>query len=148
MNIPHSSGDVVSPDQDPPDVAALSGKFEVKEILDPGRRRHQEYKDDLEKAKNVRSPQELLTGFTPIDSSVQEIFQLCCAETEKLKKKYAAGVRATLDLLFYVNLEQVFTVHETPLPNVSALRSCGWRSISFVKGQIACCCYAAADAPS
>ena len=139
MNIQYAEEDVVSPDQDPPDVIALGGSFEVKEILDPGRKRHKEYKDKLEKAKKITDPQDLLTSFTPKYSSITEIYQQCLAEAEKLNFKYALRGRKSMDLLFYVNLEYIFGVHEEPYPDVSEIQSCGWRSVSFVKGQIACC---------
>jgi hypothetical protein len=147
MNIPHLAEDVISPEQDPPDVIALGGKFEVKEILDPERKRHQEYKEKLERAKSITNPQDLLTEFTPKDFSVAEIFQRCVNEIGKLQNKYSQNVREALDLLFYVNLKHVFRVHEEPFPDVSILQSCGWRSVSFVKGRTACCFYATVDAP-
>lgn len=74
MNIQYAEEDVVSPDQDPPDVIALGGSFEVKEILDPGRKRHKEYKDELERVKQITDPQDLLTSFRPKDSSITEIY--------------------------------------------------------------------------
>ncbi|MCI0654818.1 MAG: DUF1780 domain-containing protein [Methylococcaceae bacterium] len=95
MNIPHRAEDVVSPEQDPPDVLALGCEFAVKEILDPGRKRHQEYKEELERAETVTDPQDLLTGFTPVDSSVQEIFQLCSTEIEKLRNNTLPGYGQT-----------------------------------------------------
>lgn len=147
LNVPYASSDVISPDDDPPDVAALGGRFEVKEILDPGRRRHQGYKKELEKAREATTAQDLLTTYTPIVSSIEEIFQLCLTAMDSLENRYAPTVRARLDLLFYVNLRHVMEVRETPFPDTSILPRYGWRSVSFVKGQAACCFYAAEGAP-
>ncbi len=147
MDIQHSEEDVISPDQDPPDVVALSGAFEVKEILDPDRKRHKEYKDELERVKEITDPQDLLIHFSPKDSSITEIYQYCLAEANKLNFKYASRDRVSMDLLFYVNLEHIFGVDEETYPDVSEIRNCGWRSVSFVKGQIACCFCASEDAP-
>jgi hypothetical protein len=147
MNIQYAGQDVVSPEQDPPDVIALGGSFEVKEILDPGRKRHKEYKDELERAKKITDPQDLLTPFRPKDSSISEIYQRCLIEAEKLNSKYAPRDRESMDLLFYVNLEHIFGVDEEPYPDVSQIQYCGWRSVSFVKGQIACCFCASEHAP-
>ncbi|HIC8859634.1 hypothetical protein E5E96_20905 [Aeromonas sp. 1805] len=147
MNIPYRTEDVASPEQDPPDVTAFGGRFEIKEILDKGRKRHKEYKDALKLARTVTNPQDLLTEFKPVKSSVQEIFQLCSIEIEALKNKYPTNLRSNLDLLFYFNLRHVFDVEEKPFPDVSVLASCGWRSISFIKGNIACCFYSSSDAP-
>lgn len=148
MNIPHNDNDIVSPDQDPPDVLALGGRFEIKEILDEGRKRHKEYKDSLIRAKTISNPHDLLTTFTPVPCSVQEIFQYCCEEINKLQKKYPANLRSNMDLLFYVNLRHIFTIDEIPFPDITTLTSCGWRSISFIQGEVACCFYASPDAPS
>jgi hypothetical protein len=148
MNIVHVQIDVKTPHQDPPDVVALGAKFEIKEILNPGRRRHDEYKKELERAKKAKTAQDLLTQFTPVDSSITEIFDLCCTEIKALKDKYSPSVRACLDLLFYVNLQHVMKVNENPFPDLSVMKSAGWRSVSFVKGQIASCFYAGPGSPS
>ncbi len=148
MNIAHEQGDVNTSDQDPPDVVALGAKFEIKEILNPGRRRHEEYKQELERAREAKTAEDLLTRFTPVDSSITEIFDLCCTEIKALEEKYPPSVRASLDLLFYVNLQHVMKVNENPFPDCSLMNSAGWRSVSFVKGQIASCFYAAPKAPS
>ncbi len=148
MNVLHPVEDITSPDDDPPDVNALGGRFEVKEILDQGRERHREYKEALERARTAMKPTDLLTEFAPVDSSVEEIYQRCLAKAQNLDERYPDSVRSALDLLFYVNLQDVFDVHEEPFPNTSTLVSLGWRSVTFVKGHIACCFYASAVAPA
>lgn len=148
MNLPHNENDIEIPAEDPPDVVALSGFFEVKEILDPGRRRHQEYKNALKVAKEATSPQELLTEGAPRDSSIIEIYELCRECIIKLEKKYPPKVRESLDLLFYVNLQRLMDVEENPFPDIAELRSSRWRSVSFIEGQMACCFYAGAQAPA
>jgi hypothetical protein len=149
MNIAHTMEDVILPEQDPPDVIAFGAEFEVKEILDPGRKRHKEYRQELERAKIMTDQVDLLTGtgLTSMDSSVGEIYHLCLAEIGKIQNKYPKNVRGVLDLLFYVNLKQIFRVFEELFPDVLVLASCGWRSVSFVKGPVACCFYATEDAP-
>lgn len=147
MGISHKSDDVINSEQDPPDVLAFGGRFEIKEILDPNRKRHEEYKQALRRAKVAITSKELFTEFTPIDCSLQEIIELCAARVETLKTKYSSNVMQDMDLLLYVNLQNVFHVNEEFNPDVSAFASCGWRSITFVKGHIACCLYATANSP-
>ncbi|MBL4835503.1 MAG: DUF1780 domain-containing protein [Pseudomonas sp.] len=148
MSLPHNEHDIETPVEDPPDVIALGGLFEVKEILDPGRRRHQEYKNALKAAKNAISAQGLLTEGTPRDSSVIEIYELCNESIIKLETKYPPKVRESLDILFYINLQRLIDVEENPFPDITELRSSRWRSVSFVEGQIACCFYAGNQAPA
>jgi hypothetical protein len=139
--------ELVSPDDDPPDIAFREARFEIKEILDPGRRRHAEYKAALERAKTLTDPKDSFEMFTPIDVHITDILGRCESAAEELRTKYPDAVRAGLDLLFFVNLQHVFHVIETPFPSTDRLVSLGWRSISFVMGQRSCSFYARVDAP-
>ena len=147
LHVNFAEDEVINPDDDPPDVVFRDARFEIKEILDPGRRRHDEYKADLERARTITDPKELSEQFTPITKPLSEIYRLCEEATLALDKRYPAAVRGSLDLLFYVNLLRVFTVPELPYPDTSKLSAAGWRSVSFVKGQRSCCFYARNDAP-
>jgi len=148
LRIPYSDGEITSPDDDPPDVVFRDARFEIKEILDPGRRRHDEYKAELERARTLTDPQDLFHMFTPKDESLSEIFRRCEESALALNNTYSAAVRSSLDLLFYVNLMQVFDVIEVPYPDTSGLEPAGWRSVSFVMGQRSCCFHARNDAPA
>src|SRR5262249_3318362 len=55
---------VIPPGQDPPDIIFRHASFEVKEVLDPGRRRHDEYKQALSKAIAANDPIELIESAT------------------------------------------------------------------------------------
>src|SRR5690606_36997075 len=136
-----------SPDDDPPDVVFRAARFEIKEILDQGRRRHDEYKAELERAKSLTDPVDTLQMFTPKDAHILEIFERCESAAQALENKYPKALKAELDLLFYVNLQRVFKVIETPYPSTDHLGQLGWRSVSFVIGQASGCFFARADAP-
>lgn len=146
LRIPYTQAEIVSPDDGPPDVEFRDARFEIKEILDPGRRRHDEYKQELERARNLSESKDLLKMFTPKDISLEEIYRLCEQVAFGLDKKYPKAVRESLDLLLYVNLTDVVYVTEQPYPDTSALACSGWRSVSFVMGQRSCCFYARNDA--
>ncbi len=133
LNIDYVESEFHSSSQDPPDVVFRDLAFEVKEILDPGRRRHDQYKEELENARKAIGAQELLSMYRPVDKTIQEIYQLCLDATRALIK-YPPAVRAATDLLFYVNLQHVMGLFETPYPDITELESCGWRSVSFVMG--------------
>lgn len=133
LNIDYDESEFQSSEQDPPDVLFRDLAFEIKEILDPGRRRHDEYKAELENARNATSAEELLSMYNPIDKTIEEIYQLCLEATRALIK-YPPAVRASTDLLFYINLQHVMGLSETPYPDITELESCDWRSVSFVMG--------------
>lgn len=147
LRISHTESEIISPDDDPPDVVFRNARFEIKEILDPGRRRHDEYKAELERVKTVADPKDLPRMFTPKDVSLSDIYRRCEESTLALESKYPVAVRSRLDLLFYVNLKHIFKVIEFPYPNTSCLEKTGWRSVSFVMGQRSCCFFAHSDAP-
>lgn len=137
LNIEYEDSEFYSPEQDPPDVIFRDIEFEIKEILDPGRRRHKEYKEELEKARTITDPQELLSMYRPIDKNITEIY-LLCLETTRALTKYPLAVRASTDLLYYVNLQDVMGLSETPFPDTTELGALGWRSVSFVMGHRSC----------
>jgi hypothetical protein len=147
LRVEHTEDEFVSPDDDPPDVIFRDARFEIKEILDPGRRRHDEYKAELKRARTLTDPKDLLQMFRPKDETLCEIYRRCAESTLALERKYPLAVRSDTDLLFYVNLINVFKIIEIPYPDTSGLESSGWRSVSFVKGQRSCCFFARSDAP-
>ncbi|WP_083608247.1 DUF1780 domain-containing protein [Teredinibacter haidensis] len=147
LNISHSVEDIINPDIDPPDAVIFGSDFEIKEILDFGRKRHKEYKKELERIKSITDPKDLFTMHSPKDMSIEDIFQKCVVELEKLDKKYPKEVKESLNLLFYVNLQHICHIFEEPFPNASSLKDFGWKSVSFIKGKIACSFYANEHAP-
>ena len=132
---------------EPPDIRFRSASFEVKEILDYGRRRHTDYKAALETAKSATSPRDLLRQVTPRDITYAEVCDLVETEVARFTEKYAPATRGKLDLLFYVNLEDVFGYVATPLPAPSKWESYGFRSVLLVMGRMAGVLMAAQSAP-
>ena len=147
LRIPFEAEELKSSNDEPPDVLFRDARFEIKEIMDPGRKRHLEYRRALERARRATSVRELFDTFRPTDTSIQAVYELCLAQVALLEKKYAPAVRASLDLLFYINLQRVVGLKEAPYPDVESMASAGWRSVSFVKGQRSCCFFAADGAP-
>jgi hypothetical protein len=133
---------------EPPDIRFRSASFEVKEILGKGRRRHAEFKIALKQANLAKSPKDLLEPVTPRDITYTEICNLVEAEVVRFSEKYAPATRCNLDLLFYVNLEDVFGYVATPLPPSSKWEAYGFRSISVVMGRLAGVLMAAQTAPA
>ncbi|MSQ60266.1 MAG: hypothetical protein EXR36_11660 [Betaproteobacteria bacterium] len=135
------------PDE-PPDVRFRDAQFELKELMDPGRRRYQEYRDSLVKAQSATDPSELLEPFTPRDATASEIYADILGAASGLLRKYPPVACANLDLLFYVNYEDVMGLTEVPFPDVAELRAQPWRSVSFIIGHCACVLATQLDAPS
>ena len=141
VRVVYQPSEITQPDDDPPDALFRDAAFEVKEIQEPGRRRHDEYKQHLERARSARSRHELLELFTPgSDMPVAKVCDRILAATRDLAlRKYRdRSARRDLDLLFYVNLDACGIV-EGPLPDLEPLATQGWRSVSFLFNSSACC---------
>jgi hypothetical protein len=138
---------VTSPGQDPPDIVFRHASFEVKEILDPNRRRHDEYKQALSKAIAANDPLELFENADVEDITPLEIATLILSQLkEDLADKYERRFRASLNLLFYVNLVH-HSLKAGPMPNPADFSNLGWRSVSVLIGWGALVYFADSYAP-
>lgn len=147
LRVPFADTDIQSPAVDPPDVVFGDARFEIKEILDPGRRRHDEYKLQLARAERAVNPEDLLTLFTPKDITPAEVCEHVREALRELGPGYLAGERGGIDLLFYVNLKH-HALTAGLLPDLSHLQEFGWRSITALIGWSSFVLYAAEDAPT
>jgi len=136
LGVTFSSSELQAVENDPPDVRFREAEFEIKEILDPGRRRHAEYKAALEHAKKTLSIDQLLEPYHPRDITYSEIYNLVEAAVGKYISKYPVSVWENMDLLFYVNLEDTRAYIKHDLPEQSEITRSGFRSVSFVAGYL------------
>lgn len=147
LGLSYDESEVVTPYDEPPDVVFRDCRFEIKELLDPGRRRHAEYKASLQKALEITDPQDLLKQFTPQDITPQQIGDRILKELDALQQRYAPSTRRHLDILFYVNLQEHF-LKAGAMPPAVEFASYGWRSVSAIMGWGALVMCAAPDAPA
>ena len=148
--------DVVSYCSDPPDVIFRGARFEVVEILDKGRARHQEYKQKAKKSEAAKSFKDLEEPYTvsePID--VLELSNLI-EKNQAIDKKVAGYNRRcidvhSIDLLIYLVLKhrQLKPPNQVVWPPkfLAKLEGQGWRSISFIMGFCAGVIFTGEDAP-
>lgn len=134
LGVEFEQSELVHVTSDPPDVRFRGAEFEIKEVLDEGRRRHAEYKASVERAITATCPSDLLEHYTPRDITYAEIYTFVEAKVINLATKYSPDARAQMDLLFYVNLEDVHGYVKTPLPSQDRLSPFGFRSVSLVVG--------------
>ena len=134
-------------DDDAPDIVFRDAMVEIKEIMDKGRRRHQEFKDEHEKAKKATKLKELFTPYTPRDITLQEVVDHVEKAVSALL--YAPDFKSKTDLLFYVNFSKTHILPDKKftVKNINKLKE--WRSVSFLKnGKIGYVIYASGSAPS
>lgn len=116
---------------DPPDVAYRDALFEIKEIMDPGRRRHDEVKA-AQRHVDANGGKAETVMYTAEDLTPSDVATLVLAELDRLDQKhYLLDQRAKIDLLFYVNkLDHWF--EDGPMPDPKQFDDHGWRSVSAV----------------
>lgn len=129
----------------PPDVKFHNARFEIKEILDEGRKRHREYKEKLAEAQSVSRFSDLLEMYTPKDISAQEIVGKVSSALDNIV--YANDVCKDLDLLFYVNLSKCSLSDNLQYNLLDRQKFERWRSVSFVKNGVSCVLLANERAP-
>lgn len=133
-------------DDEAPDVIFRDARFEVKELLDPGRKRTDEIKKLLECAEKESTKQEV-AEFHPIKRvEPVDIYKAVEAKCLELTEKYEPAFRRTLDLLLYYDLHDYFRRTED-LPDTSALSRHGFRSVSIIRHGVAWVLWAESDAP-
>lgn len=116
--------------KDPPDVLFQSAAFEIKEIMDSGRRRHDEIKRALRKSVQENKKQDW-TLRPVIDLLPADAGRLVMEQLDTLAPRYLASVKNQMDLLFYINkLEHWFD--DGPMPSSELFEHYGWRSVSVL----------------
>ncbi len=141
-----STHEIQSCDADPPDVLVKTARFEVMEILAPGRRRHAEYKELLRRCERARTIEDIAEPYTsPAGVTPDKLLQTVEEGARRKAAKY--GDKAgDLDLLVYVN-NGTFLVPSFPIPAGNGLRSQKWRSVSILIMPLAWVVFASQGAP-
>ncbi len=133
LGISFSLDDIKSVKNEPPDVIFGEACFEVRELLDHGRRRGDEYKERHETLINSTSIEDTLLPRKSIKSiSYAELINLIIFALSKKASSYEKTVLSNLDAFVYVNLNSKLLDPATNIPNLDALIAQGWRSVSFV----------------
>ncbi len=136
--------DIFCVDPDPPDTVYKGARFEVKEIMDEGRRRHDEVKKEIAKYGRtlpfVSNPNGLFYDICPNDAA-----NMAIKELEKYENKYKE--KSQIDFLFYINKKHHFFL-EGELNKNPIFENFGWRSVSCVIGSgTSIVFYASPEAP-
>jgi hypothetical protein len=131
---------------EPVDVAFRDIGFQVKEILDEGRRRTDEFKKKLETTTSAQDYSELLEHYTPIDISFSKVVQRCYryAESLLLQSKYGPLECKNIDLLCYFNWLNHHVVPPIEVPS----KDVGFRSLSVASNRYCAVAYASRNAPA
>jgi len=150
IKIDRNQDEVKSSTDEPIDVKFQDGCFQVKEILEKDRKRTAEFKEALEIAEKANKVEDLLEPYSPIDLKIEDAIIIVTAQVKKWTKKYPPTVRKNIDLLFYLNLQDIYIQHQGNLPpieNLDFIEQAGWRSVSVVENSCAFVVFASKSAP-
>lgn len=128
---------------EPFDVSYETANFQVKEVMEPGRKRDDERKEHRQEIEAANDPRDLQKFYTPHDISFADIVDRCHKYSLELLNKYGPSERSSMDLICYFNYRDV---HETPSTKV-IVDSQDYRSFSVVSNRFRSVIYACSDAP-
>ncbi|MCB0831868.1 MAG: DUF1780 domain-containing protein [Bacteroidetes bacterium] len=124
--------ELIAPTEEPADVAFRTARFQIREILEPERKRGDEWKKKEAKYAKATSLAVLLEPYSPPVAIELHILvpEIVKALSEKAKK-YGIGCNG-IDMLVYINLRDRYLAAQSKLSNMNELNSQGWRSVSFI----------------
>jgi hypothetical protein len=130
-----------------PDIEFRGAKFEIKEMMDPNRRRHDELKRDLEKLKQIKTTvRDLIEPYSPKFVTFPEVSQKITPVLDHLCSKYPERQRADANLLIYFNLQEIILDKKGKWTPIGLDRQ-GWQSVSVVSSSWCYVFDSSADAP-
>jgi hypothetical protein len=130
--------------EEPSDVLFRSAHFQVKEMLNEGRKRTQELKEKLKRAKAAESFTELQEHYTPQDITFTEIVERCAKFVNDITNHYGPRERNNTDLICYFNYVDY---HETNAVKIENGNN-AFRSFSIVSNRFCAVVKTAEDAPN
>ncbi len=130
--------------QEPTDVIFRDGYFQIKEKLNEGRKRTDELKKKLERARTAQSYGDLLEHYTPQNITFAEITEQCSEAAKVIANHYGAVERKKIDLIYYFNY---IDFHETLDGRILGGNK-DFRSFSVVSNGFCCVINTSEEAPA
>jgi hypothetical protein len=146
FDVDFSEEEIRSCKDDPPDIIFREARIEIKEILDPDRKRHDEYKKALVKVRKAKKIKDLFEFYSPKIISVSELINIISSKIEGYEKKYSSDNTRNLDLLIYFNMLDYEVIQED-IGNMKTDFCHKWRSVSVLTNESAFVLYAKNSAP-
>ena len=133
LGITFSADEIVSFKADPPDVIFRNARFEVVEILDEDRRRHDEWKVKRDRRARAKRLGDLLEPFIPSEAlPYASLLDRINATLGKKSRHYGPNECANFDALVYVDLQNKTLDPASQVPSFDNLVAQGWRSVSML----------------
>lgn len=139
--------ELIAPTEEPADVAFRTAKFQIREMLKPGRKRGDEWKQKEMKYSEANSIDDTLEPYSaPVLVSLGALVPEIVEALSEKSHKYGVGCK-DIDALVYINVDDRYLAPESDMPSLRKLQSQGWRSVSFVFSPYGVVLFATPDAP-
>lgn len=123
-------------------------RFEIRELLDEDRRRHDEWKNERERRIKAKSIDQLLQPRpSPVPLSYREIVSRIVKGLGEKSAKYGRKICSGLDALVYVDLQNGSLDPASQVPDLLHLREQGWRSVCMLMPPVGHVLHATDSAP-
>ena len=139
--------ELAAPTDEPADVAFRAARFQIREILEPNRRRGDDWKRKEQKYSGANSLDGVMEPYSPpISISLVELVPHIVDALSEKAQRYGTGCN-DIDALVYVNLMNRFLAADSDVPNLDTLQSQGWRSGSILFSPYGVILFAVPTAP-
>lgn len=117
LGVPFRESDLLVQQPEPTDVAALACRFQITEALDPDRKRHREYVDQLAHPESAKSVAKLTEPWKSRRAiSYAEVAEAVLSRLADKTPQHG------IDALVYVNWLGTFPDMQSPVPDLTDLR--------------------------
>ena len=134
LGVPFTDEDLTVPPKDGDiDVHFREARFQNVELMEPGRRRHDEVRSLAERARTARDVSALeMPRSESVPMGVHELLREVLKALDKKTRKTAN--RASLDAIVYLNLQgrHLYPAPDVIEGNTGAVAQLGWRSVSVL----------------
>ncbi|MHC4120660.1 MAG: DUF1780 domain-containing protein [Planctomycetota bacterium] len=132
IGVSFSETELAAPTEEPVDVAFRMARFQIRDLLEPDRKRGDDWKDKEQKYSDACSIDELKEPDSPsiafdLNKLVPEISGALLGKAQK----YGLGCN-DIDALVYVDLKDRHLEQSSEMQNLGPMISQGWRSVSFL----------------
>jgi hypothetical protein len=145
IGVTFAESEIVAPASEPADVSFREARFQVREIMQQGRRRGDEWKLTA-RAQSIDDA--IVTWKPPTPMSAEELTLAITQALDEKARKYGRSQCSRLDALVYVNLTLTRVLRPDTAPgNTAGLAAQAWRSVSLVFPPYGIVLSATSDAP-
>lgn len=132
IGVSFEESEIIAPTEEPADVAFRDARFQIRDLLEPDRRRGSDWKEMEKKYENAESLNKLLEPYSsPTNIELDTLAHQITVALSVKAHKYGRGC-SKIDALVYVDLKNRYLPTGCRFPNLDTLISQGWRSASFL----------------